>query len=84
VAASIRVLRLRVMVALIWLVVGLLLLSNYTWGHYPAPTCERPGQLPLMYLVCPNDHAASGTGVGPSDSDPHGTTPPVSRNDASR
>jgi hypothetical protein len=40
VAASVRVLRLRIVVGFVWFVVGLILLSNYTWSHYPPPTYE--------------------------------------------
>jgi hypothetical protein len=79
VAASIRVLRLRVLVALIWFVAGLILLSNYTWEHYPAPTCERPGQLAPEYLFCPDDHVLSGADVRLSDSDRERAPLPASR-----
>jgi hypothetical protein len=34
-SASVRVIRLRIVVGVVWLVVGLVLLSNYTWSHYP-------------------------------------------------
>jgi len=34
VAASISQVRLRMLVLFLWLVVGLILLSNYTWSHH--------------------------------------------------
>jgi hypothetical protein len=83
VAASVRVLRLRVLVVFIWLVVGLVLFSNYTWGHFPPTTYHRRTftQLGREYLFCLADDAPSGAGArlsgsptepgGPRVSDPH-------------
>jgi hypothetical protein len=79
VAASIRVLRLRVLVLLLWFVASLFVLSNYTWGHYPPPTCEKPGQLQLKYLRCPDDDLRSTTGSGLWESAEDGMTPSVPR-----
>jgi hypothetical protein len=38
VATSIRLLRLRALVVVIWLLVGIVVLSNYTWSHYQGPS----------------------------------------------
>jgi hypothetical protein len=58
-------LRLRILVGFIWLVVGLILLSNYTWSHYPPPTYEghRYTQLgrDLLFCLDGNDHSNGAT-----------------------
>lgn len=69
-AASVRVLRLRIVVGVVWFVVGLVLLSNYTWSHYPPPRYDRHEwtQLGRDLLFCLDGNArSSGAGLSPSD-----------------
>jgi hypothetical protein len=63
-AASVRVLRMRVVAGFFWLIVGLLVFSNYMWRHYPPPTCKHPGQYTREFLLCPDDDASTATDSG--------------------
>lgn len=83
-AASVRVLRLRVVVGFVWFVVGLVLLSNYTWGHYPPPTYEGHEwtQIGRDLLFCLDGNVRS-TGA-PLAGDDRGSTSPPRPHDCER
>lgn len=73
-ATSIRLLRLRALVVIMWLVVGILLLSNYTWSHYQGPPpFSRCGHTQLgrdiLFSLANKSPEQIGTGLSESQRD---------------
>jgi hypothetical protein len=80
-ATSIRRLRLRALVVVIWLVVGILVLSNYTWSHYEGPPpFSRCGhtQLGRDLLISLANESREEIGIGSSESQPDPVRPQAS------